>query len=399
MRILVVDDNRSSADALVRALRKRGDDADALYDGAAAIARIEADPPDVVLTDLRMEPVDGMEVLRAARAHRPPIEVIVFTAYGAVETAVEAMHLGARDFLTKPVTLDQLLHRLDAIGASSASEQPPLADLDTTFCAHSPAAKELHTMLSRIADVPSPVWLEGEIGSGRGHAAATLHRLGQAPGALTVLDLAREPAWPESGTAVLADVDTLPIDLQRQLVRRLSHVPAGVRLISTASPDARARVVDGSLHPELYYQLAVIVVPVPPLREREEDILPLLRMGLQSFAQRYRRAVPQLQAEQEDRLVAHAWPGNIRELMNVAERAVVLGLDALRLEVVRRSTPGIPNLEPGFSLAAYLEKVERRILAEALRRADGDRTVAGRILGVERNTLRYKLLKYKLIDR
>lgn len=399
VRILVVDDNRSSADALVRALRKRGDDADAMYDGASAIDRIESAPPDLVLTDLRMEPVDGMEVLRAARAHRPPIEVIVFTAYGAVETAVEAMHLGARDFLTKPVTLEQLLRRLDELDPKGASSTAPKQPLDESFEASSPAAQELLSLLRRAADVPSPVWLEGEIGSGREHAAFTLHRFRDAAAPFVVMDVSRDTPWPEAGTVVLPNVDSLPTDLQRHLVRRLQHVPQGVRIVATASADARQRVSENLLDPELYYKLAVIVVHVPPLREREEDILPLLNSALHQFAARYKRGVPVVTAEYEERLLSHAWPGNIRELLNVAERAVVLGDDALRLELVRRATPGLPTLEPGFSLSAHMERIEKRILAEALRKADGDRAVAGRLLGVERNTLRYKLQKYKLIDR
>lgn len=399
MRILVVDDNRSSADALVRALRRRGDDAEATYDGGSAIERIGQQAPDLVLTDLRMEPVDGMEVLRVARSHRPPIEVIVFTAYGAVDTAVEAMHLGARDFLTKPVTLEQLPRRLDELDPKAPATPPQGRSLDETFEASSPAARELLSLLERAAGVPSPVWLEGEIGSGREHAAYKLHRLATPNAPFVVFDVGRETPWPEEGTVVLPNVDSLPPDLQRQLVRRLQHVPRAVRIAATASADARQRVSENLLDPELYYKLAVIVVQVPPLREREEDILPLLRLALQHFANRYQRPAPLVQPEHEERMLSHSWPGNIRELLNVAERAVVLGEDALRLELVRRSTPGLPTLEPGFSLSAHMERIEKRILAEALRKAEGDRAVAGRLLGVERNTLRYKLQKYKLIDR
>jgi len=181
--------------------------------------------------------------------------------------------------------------------------------------------------------------------------------------------------------------------------RRISSAPKSLRLVATASPDSRARVTEGSVDPELYYKLAVIVLQVPPLREREEDILPLLNLALESFATRYNRPRPVVSQENQERLLGHGWPGNIRELLNLAERAVVLGDDALRLEVARRPALGLPTIENGFNLSAYLDKVERRILAEALRKADGDRAIAGRLLGVERNTLRYKLLKYKLIDR
>jgi DNA-binding NtrC family response regulator len=413
LRILVVDDNRSSAEALARALRKRGDDTEAVFDGATAIERIEANPPDLVLTDLRMEPVGGMEVLRAARSQRPPCEVIVFTAYGAVNTAVEAMHMGARDFLTKPVTLDQLIRRLEQIEFDSAPAAPAAASggatttksggksstLDETFSAIADSSRELLETLERVADVPSNVWLEGEIGSGRGHAAYTLHRLGRPDEPFTTINLSREVPWPETGTVVLPNVDDLPADLQRSLVRRLRSVPPGVRVVATAAPDALQRVREGELNPELYYGLSVIVIRVPPLRDRVEDILPLLTLAFQNFSSRYGRPVPDLDQEHRDRLCAHSWPGNVRELLNVAERSVVLGSDALDLDIVRRPTPGLPRLEPGFSLAQYLESVERRILMDALRRTGGHRTAAGRLLGVERNTLRYKLNKYDLLDR
>ncbi len=424
MRILVVDDNRSSADALVRALTKRGDTAAALYDGASAIAALREAPPDLVLTDLYMEPVDGMEVLRAARALRPPREVIVFTAYGEVGVAVEAMHLGARDFLTKPITLDQLLRRVDDVRrtleppalapegdpdaepgsldtAPGGPERPPgpagASDPPAPFAASSPASRALLDTLERIADVPTPVWLEGEIGAGRGHAAATLHALGRPGRPFVTWDPSRPVPLPSDGTVLFPNVDDLAPDLQRALVRQLQELPSGARPVATAGPDALHKVHEGTLSRELYYALAVLVVPVPPLRDRPEDVVPLLEDALARFGATYGRPPPRLEPSHADLLLAHAWPGNIRELLNLAERAVVLGPEALRLEVVRRASPGLPRLEPGFSLSDYMESIERRILVEAMRRAGGDRNAAGKLLNVERNTLRYKLNKYGLL--
>jgi DNA-binding NtrC family response regulator len=183
------------------------------------------------------------------------------------------------------------------------------------------------------------------------------------------------------------------------LVRRLQYAPRDVRIIATAAPDARQAVAEGQLNRDLYYKLSVIVIRVPPLRERHEDILPLLKLALRTFARRYDKPEPAIADTHAQQVVQHAWPGNVRELLNVAERAVVLGSDALSLEVVRRATPGLPTLEPGFSLSSFLEKLERRILVEALRRSAGDRSAAGRLLGVERNTLRYKLNKYGLLEK
>ena len=404
LRILVVDDNRSSADALAKLLRRQGDEVAAVYDGETAIARLRTAAPDIVLTDLKMEPVDGIQVLQVARAQRPPVETIVFTAYGAVDVAVRAMHLGARDFLTKPVTLEQVAARLDQLRAERyPSEVQEPTDDDTDFVAASPASAALLATLERAAAAPSSVWIEGEMGSGRMFCARTLYRLGQGraggdEGPFTVRNLLREDPWPERGTVVLPSVDELPDDAQRDLHRQLQHVPAGVRVVATARPEGRARIAAGELRPELYYRLGVVVVQVPPLRRRAEDILPLFQKGLRAYASRYGQPAPEVSARMRELLLRHFWPGNIRELLNLAERTVVMGDEGFNLEVIEAPSAGMPKLEPGFSLSEYLEGVERRILVEALRRCGGDRAAAGKLLGVERNTLRYKLNKYGLLD-
>lgn len=403
LKILIVDDNRSSADALARLLRKQGDAVNAVYDGQSAIDRIRADPPDVVLTDLKMEPVDGMAVLRAARGLRPPVETLVFTAYGAVDVAVAAMHLGARDFLTKPVTVEQVAARLDQIrsGGHGSSEAP--ITTEEGFLACSPASQELLSTLERAAGVPSSVWIEGELGSGRAYCAQTLHRLGDRRRGhstpLTIRNVAREEPWPDAGTVLLPNLSDLPEDLQRELFRQLQSVPDSVRVVATAKPGGRQQVAEGQLRPELYYQLAVVVIQVPPLRRRAEDIGPLFRQGLAAYAERYDRPLPELPGDTMQLLERHFWPGNIRELLNLAERTVVMGREGFNLDVIEDSGPGLPKLEPGFSLSAYLEGMERRLLVEALRRSGGDRAAAGRLLGVERNTLRYKLNKYGLLEK
>lgn len=410
LRILVVDDNRSSADALARLLRKSGDIVAAEYDGASAIQHVRRDPPDVVLTDLKMEPVDGMQVLAAARALRPPVDTIVFTAYGAVDVAVRAMHLGARDFLTKPVTLEQVAMRLDEVRREKSGQPLPAppsapapAAAEPGFVHQSEASRALFATLERAATVPSPAWIEGEIGSGRTYVARTLHQLGEKaaghPIPLTIRPPDRIGEWPSEGTVILPQVDDLHLDTQLELHRDLQNVPAGVRVVATAQPDGRRRVVEGALRPELYYRLAVVVVTVPPLRRRPEDVLPIFERALVEYCRRYDRPVPSLSARTREDLARHYWPGNIRELTNLAERAAVMGEEGVSFEVVEDVGTGMPKLESGFNLTDYLESVEKRILAEALRKAGGDRSVVGRMLSVERNTLRYKLNKYGLLDR
>jgi len=403
LRILVVDDNRSSADALSKLLRKKGDDVTAVYDGASAIQHIQDQSPDVVLTDLKMEPVDGLAVLHAARSQAPPVETIVFTAYGAVDVAVRAMHVGARDFLTKPVTVDQVSARLAPLRRTSDDidevEPQPMGE----FVAKGSDSRALLETLERAAGVPSPVWLGGELGSGRTYAARTLHRLGNeeqdATTPFTVVSPRSIGPWPELGTVLLPNVDALAESQQLDLVRRLEDLSAEVRVIATAGADGRQQVAAGKLRPELYYRLAVVVIRVPPLRRRPEDIVPLYERALDEFAEQYGRERPVLAEDDRERLLAHYWPGNIRELRNLAERTVVLGHQGFNLEVIQHTSPGLPRLEEGFSLSQHLEQVERDILEEALRQAEGDRSVAGKLLGVERNTLRYKLNKYGLLGK
>jgi len=398
LNILVVDDNRSAADALARLLRKQGDVVHAVYDGRSAIEQIgKRDDLDVVLTDLKMAQVDGIQVLRAAQAKQPPIDTIVFTAFGAVDVAVTAMRLGARDFLTKPVTVEQVNSRLDELrGTEGPSPLPTLP-----FVAQAPSSMALIHKLQRAAAVPSSVWIQGEIGSGREFAARTLHEFGTDSSEFIIRrDVTNQTPWPERGTVLLPSVDGLPKIDQDALYRSLDTVPQGVRLIGTARGDGRQQVREGTLSAELYYSLAVVVIQVPPLRQRAEDVLPLFQKALAAYADRYHLNTPTVSEEHAHQLRQHSWPGNVRELLNLAERTVVMGADhsVVHEDPTPSSDPGLPELEPGFSLSKWLETMERRVLVEALRKCNGDRSAAGRLLGVERNTLRYKLNKYGLLD-
>ena len=168
-------------------------------------------------------------------------------------------------------------------------------------------------------------------------------------------------------------------------------------MITTAYPGAKKRVEEGTLLSELYYRLAVIEIRVPPMRERKEDIVPLFDTLCRGFAKRYGKETPEVSEGQYQDMVRHKWPGNVRELVNLAERVAVLGTKALTVRSVPSSSELLPKLEDGFNLSAYMESIERKLLVQALELAGGDRTVAGKLLGVERNTLRYKLNKYGLL--
>ncbi|NOY25632.1 MAG: sigma-54-dependent Fis family transcriptional regulator [Oligoflexia bacterium] len=399
LRVLVVDDNRTAAEAVATLLRREQHTVDVCYDGQAAIARLAQDAYDLVLTDLRMEPVDGLEVVRAARAVDPPVEVMVFTAFGSVEVAVEAMRLGALDFLTKPVTAEQILRRV--------RDLRPSVTTGLLIVGGSEAAKQIRAQANAMARVRSTVLITGEQGSGRRHLARWLH--GHGPDATLALLTARasqpidDQALAGAGTLLIPNVDTWSPDAQGLLLRSLEGLEAGQapRVIATASDGIDVMAARGEIPPELYFRLAVLVLHVPPLRQRPDDISPLLDHFLRNTATAFHKAAPTPSSPQIQRLRAHGWPGNVREIANLAERAVVLGNQVFDMEIKPAvgADISLPHLAEGFNLTQHLEEIERTMLIRAIEQTGGDRPAMSRLLGLERNTLRYKLNKFGLLDR
>lgn len=394
--VLVVDDNRSAADALCLVLRRHAYAAEALYDGQAALERLDAGGVDVVLTDLRMEPVDGLELLRHARGLALPPEVLVFTGYGTVEAAVEAMRLGARDFMTKPVSPQTVIERLEQLAGSG----PRVRVQDGV----SSAARALSAHMDAVSQAGAPVLIRGEPGSGRDQVARHLHVARSAGRPLAVLAHPGRAELAELGrvaTVLLPNVDLLETAEQAQLVRVVNALDevGGPRLLATAGLDWRAP--GGGPGQELFYRLAVLELRVPPLRERPDDIPSLLSAWLTERVGEDRARVLAPSAEQLKALRLHAWPGNLRELAAVAERVAVFGADSYNIHSRPHPQPAqaLPELVEGFNLTEYLEDIERTILVRALDQAGEDRVRMSKMLGVERNTLRYKLNKYNLLPR
>jgi DNA-binding NtrC family response regulator len=395
--ILVVDDNRSAAEALALVLRRHGHEVEAVFDGVAACERLDAGGIEVVLTDLRMEPVDGMEVLRHARSIARPAEVILMTGYGTIDGAVQALRLGARDFLTKPVTPDQVLARLQDV--SGESEPAPVA------LGSSNAAARLRRRLAAVADIRSTLLLVGEPGSGRIDLARQIHAGGPwASRPFRVVARAGLHTSEEliaAGTILLPNVDLLEAGEQRDLLRLVEDLEArdeAPRIVATASSDWSGGLADPSAR-ALYYRLAVLELALPPLRSRPEDLPELLEALLQRRERALGRQVDRPSPEELARLARHAWPGNLRELAAVAERALVFGAGSWSVRGHREVEPERgETIGPDFHLANHLERVERELLVQALRQCDGDRNQAGKLLDVERNTLRYKLKKHGLLD-
>jgi DNA-binding NtrC family response regulator len=401
LAILVVDDNRSAADAIALLLGRGGHTVEAVYDGQTAINRIQQQRWDLVLTDLRMEPVDGLQVVRAARGAEPPMDVVVFTAFGSVEIAVEAMRLGAMDFLTKPVTADQILRRVQELRQGGG------ATGDIQIVGDSEATVRVREQAARLAKVRSTVLLTGETGTGRRHLARWLHNNGLDRDRPLLVARPNQTFDPDvlaaAGTLLVPGIDDWSPEAQIGLLRTLEGLDAGSppRVIATANPDVDVRVARGDFPPELYFRLAVLVVAVSPLRERPQDLEPLIGHFMALQGPSASGAVVRPSADQLRNLSAHGWPGNAREVANLAERAVVLGAMAFDMNVKPQSGvhSSLPELAEGFNLAEHMEVIERTLLVRAIEQTAGDRPLMGKVLGLERNTLRYKLNKYGLLDR
>lgn len=393
--VLVVDDNRSAAEALGLVLQRQQYRVEVCFDGTTAIARLDQGGVDVVITDLRMEGVDGIDVLRHARRLARPAEVVVLTGYGTVEAAVTAMRLGARDFLTKPVTPSQvvaLLKQLEGDGPGVRVMEGP-----------SSTAARLRRQVDAVASSHAPVVLLGEPGTGRAEIARVLHERGpQSQLAFVSIGTPRALLELESrsvGTVFLPNLDLTDARDHADFVRALEALAEHTRVVASAGPDWSDRQMQGVASRELYFRVAVLQLHLPPLRERPEDIGPLIEARLRD---RLREGqLPYPDAQQLEALGKHAWPGNLRELTALVERALVFGPSAWDIPVrphpAAATTP--PLIVEGFSLQDYLEQVERSILEQAIQQTGMDRNEMSRLLNVERNTLRYKLNKYGLLDR
>ena len=434
-RLLVVEDRESLRRMLERALAGEGHRVDVAADTAAAAAALNAARYDLVLTDLMLPGGSGLDVVAACRALVPPVPVVVMTAYGTVATAVQAMKLGAADFLEKPVELDDLFAVVAGLLGERDTEPPaPLpSDAEPPSFVAGPGCPPIvgrHRrllsalrLLRRVAPTETTVLLLGESGTGKELFARALHALsprkagpfvaincaaipesllenelfGHERGAFTGAHR-REPGRFErarGGTLLLDEIGELPLPVQGKVLRVLeertyervgSSEPqrADVRLVAATNRDVQAMVEAGELRSDLYFRLSVFPLELPPLRERGSDVVPLARHLLARLAERHSLAPAELTPAAGELLAAQPWPGNVRQLANVLERAAILRPGG-RL--------GTAEVEEALSGA---EQGDRRQIEEALERADGDKRRAAAELGVSYRTLLRRVRQYDL---
>jgi len=424
-RILVADDEPKLGRVVAQMLELDGHAVVRAGGGREALARLSEEAFDVVVTDLRMPDVDGLAVLRAARAKSPPPEVVLMTAYATAESAVEAMKAGAADYVTKPFSMDELRMRVGRLAAQRAGELQRarlVARLAPDLVAESAAMK--------AAPTDASVLLLGESGTGKSQLARFIHfrgrraegplvevhcaalseslleaeLFGHEKGAFTgaVQRKAGHLAAADSGTLFLDEIGEIAPATQVKLLRFLqdrTFVPVGstqaravdVRVVSATNRDLAEAVRSDAFREDLFYRLNVFAIRVPPLRERREDVGPIAERFLAS------RGLPpeKLSPDARATLLAHDWPGNVRELENALERALILAGDGeirpdfLAVGTAARGRPkdAAELVGEGFSLDAF----ERELLLAALAKAGGNKTKAASLLGVTRRRL-YSLL-------
>ncbi|MBJ43220.1 MAG: Fis family transcriptional regulator [Planctomycetaceae bacterium] len=446
-RVMIVDDEPNMGDLIVTDLKLRDLDPIAYTSAEDSLHALESESIDVVLTDLKMPGIDGIELCERIAANRPDVPVVVMTAFGTLETAVAAIRAGAYDFVTKPIEMDILALTLKrAIDHRQMQEQiRQLSDVVQKSTQHgdllgaSPAMQRLYDELPRVAASDASVLITGESGTGKELVARSLHHqssrkdapfvavncaafpdtlleselFGHVKGAFTDAAKDRKGLFlqAQGGTLFLDEIGEMPVEMQPKLLRALEESqirPVGgdqeigfdVRLVAATNRDLETAVDEGRFREDLFFRVNVIQLALPPLRARGTDTLLLAREFLSRFATRAAKNVEDLSDPVAERLLNYSWPGNVRELRNVIERAVALTrhdklvVDDLpeKIQNFRSSQVFIGGQDP--SELVPLEEIERRYILHVLDAADGNKTVASRILGLDRKTLYRKLRQY-----
>jgi two-component system, NtrC family, response regulator PilR len=457
-RILVVDDERSMRELMAIVLRREGYDVLLAENGRSAIDVLEHEPVDLLISDIKMPDVSGVDVLRAAKAVDKDILGIMITAFASTETAVEAMRLGACDYLSKPFDVDLLKMKVREKIESRALRQENVLLKRTLGLTHqfsnivgrSQAMLDVFKMIETIARTNSTILLTGESGTGKGLVAQAVHfhslrrerpmvslncgalpetlleseLFGHMKGAFTGADGNKKGLLEvgERGTVFLDEIGEMTPAMQVKLLhvlqerrfRRvggLEELQADIRFIAATNQDLTKRVTEGRFREDLFYRINVIPIVLPPLRDRREDIPLLAEHFLAKYTDLMGKQIAGISKEAMELLTRYSWPGNIRELENVMERAVALEAtptilpDSLTPAIRGRAahTPAAANAAPvdalpgpGFDLEAHVQEIERGYIAEALRRAGGVQVKAAELLGMSFRSFRYYAKKYNL---
>src|SRR4051812_32820105 len=447
-RILVVDDEVNARTVLAELLRGEGFDVEMAADAFKAIGKYESFAPHVVLTDIRMPGMDGIELVKKLKGHEDPCDVIVMTAFGAVETAVEAMRAGASDYLTKPLNFDELLVVLDKVFETShlrrEARQLRARIRDRVapgnIIGDAPVMQRVFEVVDQVAPSKATVLITGESGTGKElvanaihqksprvngpfiklHCAALAeslleselfgHEKGSFTGAVTRKDGRFSLA--DGGTLFLDEIGEISPSIQVKLLRFLQEhefervggtqtIRVDVRVIAATNRNLPEEVAKGRFREDLFYRLNVVALELPPLRQRRGDIPALAKFFLGRYAQENAKTLEGFAPEAMELLMAYDWPGNVRELENAVERSVVLPSGPM---IEPRPLP--PNVRPRVTPAgmpiipgATLRDLERYAILETLKATGGSTSKGAQMLGVSVRTIQYPLHQYNQAPR
>ncbi len=448
-RILVVDDEPEMATVIEQALTRRGYDVTQLQSADAAWELLEREDFDVVVTDINMKGMNGVELTERSARNRHDVPVIVITAFGSLETATAVLRAGAYDFITKPFDIDQLV-----VGVERAIQNRRLREEvkrlraevgrskpTSELMGDSSAMQKVHETIARVAETDATILITGESGTGKELVARALHKrskraegpfiaincaampeslleselFGHVRGAFTDAKTAKKGLFLDAsgGTLFLDEIGEMPAGMQAKLLRALeersvrgvgasTETPFDARIVAATNRDLESLVEAGRFREDLYYRINVVHLALPPLRARGGDVLALAQQFITRYAEPMGKKVRGFSSAVGERLLAYAWPGNVRELQNCVERALALArFDEVTVEDL---PPKVRDYKPSFVVVATedptdlvtMEEVERRYIGRVMEAVGQNKTQAAKVLGFDRTTLYRKLERYKL---
>lgn len=443
-RILVVDDEANAREALAELLREEGYEVETASDGRKALMLLERFDADVVLTDLKMPEIDGLELINRAREIHPNLTFVVMTAFGSIDTAVEAIKRGAENYLTKPLDLSAVTALVERAleksllvrEAARLREQVGSRLSVPGIIGDHPSMQRVLKTVEQVANSRATVLVSGETGTGKELIAAAIHHLsnrrdkpfvrlncaalaeslleselfGHERGAFTGAQMRREGRFKQAdgGTLFLDEISEIPLSTQVKLLRFLQErtfervggnetLTVDVRVIAATNRDLRKAMEANAFREDLYYRLDVVRIDLPPLRARPSDIPMLAQHFLEKYARENGREIVGFTDEAIRALLSYSWPGNVRELENAIERAVVLSNEErLGVEGFERTNSlahagDLSALIPGISL----KEIERIAIEKTLAATNGSRAKTAEILGISRRTLQYRLKEWR----
>ncbi len=449
--VLIVDDDRAMCQLVQDVLSRNGYNVTAQLDAESALVSVDTSDFDVVITDIKLASTNGLELCRRVTEKRPDVPVVVFTAFGSMDTAVGAIRAGAYDYITKPVDLESLAltvrraiaHRRLQQEVKELRRRVDEADqLDDLIGASAPM-KNVYRMIQQLRDSDASVLITGESGTGKELVARALHRtsvrkdgpfvaincaavpqnlleselFGHARGAFTDAKQSREGLFiqADNGTLFLDELGDMMLEMQSKLLRVLQErqvrpvggnreIPFNTRILAATNRDLESEVELGEFRQDLYYRINVVRIHVPPLRSRGNDILLLAQHFIDAIRRRTGKEVAGISSDAAKKLLAYDWPGNVRELQNCVERAVAL----TRFEqIVVDDLPDKIRVYQSTELVIHgddpeefptLEELERRYIRRVLEATRGNKTQASRILGMNRRTLYRRIERLGLED-